>query len=155
MTKQFVAFALGITVVAAAPALVSTAGQKAMSADGVAAITKLENEAVKASLGNDAAFYEKNLASDYTGGTSMGTWDTKASTIADMKDTQNNKTTSQDMKDLKVRVHGDLGLATYALTYDAMIRGQHYARTVLCTDTFQQQGGSWKLMASHCSEAAK
>ena len=155
MTKLFVACALGVTVVAAASAVVSTQGMKATGSDAVAAITKIENDGIKASLANDPTFYEKNLASDFTGGTSQGTWDTKTSLVADMKDAQNNKTTSQDLKDLKVRAHGDVALATYRSTYDAMIKGQHYARTILCTDTFQQQSGSWKLMASHCSEAAK
>ena len=56
---------------------------------------------------------------------------------------------------LKVRIHGDLAIATYSSTYDAMISGQHYARTVLCTDVLQQQNGSWMLMANHCSQAAK
>lgn len=153
MTKILVACALGVTILA--PALVSAEGQNTMGSAGVAAITRLENEGVKASLANDPSFYEKNLASDYTGGTSQGTWDTKASTIADMKDAQNNKTTSMELRDLKVRVHGDLGIATYSMPYDAMIKGQHYTRTVLCTDTWQQQSGTWKLMAGHCSEAAK
>ena len=75
--------------------------------------------------------------------------------LADMKDTKNNKTNSQNLSDLKVRVHGDLAVATYTTTYDAVIQGQHYARTVLCTDALQQQNGGWKLMANHCSQAAK
>jgi ketosteroid isomerase-like protein len=155
MTKILVACALALTVTAAVPALVSSQGQKATDSDAVAAITKLENDAIKAVLANDSSFYEKFLASDFTGGTSRGTWDTKASTLADMKDTKNNKTNSQNLTDLKVRVHGDLAIATYSSTYDALIRGQHYARTVLCTDVLQQQNGGWKLMANHCSQAAK
>lgn len=106
-------------------------------------------------MANDSSFYEKFLASDYTGGTSRGTWDTKPSMLADMKDTKNNSTKSQNLSDLKVRVHGDLAVATYSTTYDAVIRGQHYARTVLCTDVLQQQNGGGKLMAAHCSQAAK
>ena len=90
--------------------------------DAVAAITKLENDAIKAVLANDSSFFEKFLANDFTGGTSRGTWDTKPSTLADMKDVKNNKTTSQNLTDLKVRVHGDLAIATYSSTYDAMIR---------------------------------
>lgn len=155
MTKSFIACALALTVTAAVPALVFSQGQKATDSDAVAAITKLENDAIKAALANDSAFYEKFLANDYTGGTSRGTWDTKPSTLADMKDVKNNKTKSQDLTDLKVRVHGDLAIATYRSTYDAMISGQHYARTVLCTDVLQQQNGAWKLMANHCSQAAK
>ena len=155
MRKSLVACALALTVTAAVPALVSSQGPKATDSDAVAAITKIENDSIKASLANDSSFYEKLLASDYTGGTSRGTWDTKASLLADMKDTKNNKTNSQNLSDLKVRVHGDLAVATYRTTYDAMIQGQHYARTVLCTDALQQQNGAWKLMANHCSQAAK
>ena len=155
MTKSLVACALALTVAAAAPALVSSQGRKATDSDAVTAVTKLENDAIKAMLANDASFFEKFLASDYTGGTSRGTWDTKASWLADMKDTKNNKTNSQNLSDLKVRVHGDLAIATYRTTYDAVIQGQHYARTVLCTDMLQQQNGGWKLMANHCSQAAK
>ncbi len=155
MTNSFVACALALTVTAAAPALVSSQGQKATDSDAVAAVTKIENDAIKAVLANDSSFYEKFLASDYTGGTSRGTWDTKPSMLADMKDPKNNKTNSQNLSDLKVRVHGDLAVATYSTTYDAVIRGQHYARTVLCTDVLQQQNGGWMLMANHCSQAAK
>lgn len=155
MTKSFVACALAFTITCGATALVSSQGQQATDSAAVAAVTKLENDAIKAVLANDSSFYEKFLASDYTGGTSRGTWDTKASTLADMKDTKNNKTNSQNLTDLKVRVHGDLAIATYSSTYDAVIRGQHYARTVLCTDVLQQQNGGWKLMANHCSQAAK
>ena len=155
MRNSLAACALALTITAAVPALVSSQGAKATDSDAVAAITKIENDFIKASLANDSSFYEKLLASDYTGGTSRGTWDTKASLLADMKDTKNNKTNSQSLSDLKVRVHGDLVVATYRTTYDSMIQGQHYARTVLCTDTLQQQNGSWKLMADHCSQAAK
>ena len=72
-----------------------------------------------------------------------------------MEDTKNNKTNSQDLSDLKVRVHGDVAVATYTTTYDAVIQGQHYARTFLCTDALQRQNGVWKLMANDCSQAAK
>ena len=155
MRNSLAACALALTITVAVPALVSSQGAKATDSDAVAAITKIENDFIKASLANDSSFYEKLLASDYTGGTSRGTWDTKASLLADMKDTKNNKTNSQSLSDLKVRVHGDLAVATYRTTYDAMIQGQHYARTVLCTDALQQQNGAWKLMANHCSQAAK
>jgi ketosteroid isomerase-like protein len=155
MTKSFVVCALALTVAAVAPAVVSSQAQKATDSDAVAAVTKIENDGIKATLANDSAFFEKILASDFTGGTSRGTWDTRASMLADMKDTKNNKTNSQNLSDLKVRVHGDVAIATYSTTYDALIQGKQYARTVLCTDVLQQQNGGWKLMASHCSQAAK
>jgi ketosteroid isomerase-like protein len=155
MTKLFMTCALAVTVTVAVPSVVSSQGQKATDSAAIAAVTKIVNDGIKAALANDASFYENFLASDYTGGTSRGTWDTKPSMLADMKDTKNNKTKSQTLSDLKVRVHGDLAVATYSTTYDAVIQGQQYARTVLCTDVFQQQNGGWKQMASHCSQAAK
>ena len=112
MMKSLVACALVLMV--SAPTLVVAQAQKAADSETVAAVTKVENEAIKAVLANDASFYSKVLASDYTGGTSRGTWDTKTSTLADMKDVKNNKTTSQTLSDLKVRVHGDLAIATTA-----------------------------------------
>ena len=155
MTKFFVGCALALTVIVAAPALVSSQGEKATNAGAVAAVTKLENDQIKAALASDSSFFERFLSSDFTGGTSRGTWDTRASMLADMKDTKNNKTKSQTLSDLKVRIHGDLAIATYSTTYDALIKAQNYARTVLCTDVLQQQNGGWMLMASHCSPAAK
>ena len=155
MTNSFVVCALALTVAAAVPSVVSTQGQKASASEAVAAVTKLENDGIKATLANDSSFFEKTLASDYTGGTSRGTWDSRTSMLADMKDTKNNKTSSQTLSDLKVRVHGDLAIATYSTTYDALIQGKQDARTVLCTDALQQQNGAWKLMATHCSQTAK
>lgn len=128
---------------------------RAANDEAVAAITKIENDVVKADLANDATFYERNLADDWTGGTSRGTWDTKPKILADMKDTKNNKTNSESISSLKVRVHGDVAIATYRATYDALIEGQHYSRTVITTDTFERQNGAWKLIAGHSSQAAK
>lgn len=150
MTKSLIAACVCLAVVAAVGVRVSTQGTEAAD---VAAITKMENDVVKADLANDASFYANTLAADWTGGTSRGTWDTKTSMLADMKDTKNNKTTSESVTNIKVRVHGDVAIATYTSAYDAMIEGQHYARTVISTDTFQKQNGAWKLLAGHSSTA--
>jgi ketosteroid isomerase-like protein len=155
MEKSLVAFSLLLTIVAALSSLAFGQGSTAADADAVAAITKLENDAVKADLAGDSAFYQNNLAEDWTGGSSRGTWDTKQSLLADMKDTKNNKTNSESISELKVRVHGDVAIATYKTTYDSMIKGQHYARTIISTDTFLRQNGAWKQVAGHSSQAAK
>jgi hypothetical protein len=36
-----------------------------------------------------------------------------------------------------------------------MYHGEHRARTILTTDTFARQNGSWQQVASHSSEQAK
>jgi hypothetical protein len=124
-------------------------------ADSVATISEMENAAVKADLAGDSSFFEKNYADNFTSGSSWGNWDTKQSILADMKDGKNNKTNSEEIADLKVRTYGNTAIATYKSTYDSTYHGDHRARTVLTTDTFVRQDGSWKQVASHSSELAK
>jgi hypothetical protein len=151
MLKSIVTVCAALVVVALAVSTVSTQGTAAAD---VAAITKIVNEIPKADLANDASFYTNTLADDWTGGNSRGTWDTKTSVLADMKDTKNNKTTSESVSNIKVRTHGDVAIATYNETYDALIQGQKYVRTVICTETYHRMGGAWKSIANHCSTAA-
>jgi len=155
MKKSLVVFAVLLTVVGSLSLLGLAHSPTSQDSDVVATITQIENDAVKADLAADPSFYEKYLADDWTGGTSRGTWDSKQSIASDMKDSKNNKTNSESISDLKVRVHGDVAIATYKSTYDSLIKGQHYARTVLSTDTFLRENGAWKQLAGHSSQAAK
>jgi ketosteroid isomerase-like protein len=155
MKKSISAFCLLLMMVAVLSSLASGQGSRGSDSDAIAAITKIENDVVKADLAGDASFYQNYLAEDWTGGSSRGTWETKQSLLADMKDTKNNNTKSESISELKVRVHGDVAIATYKSTYDAMIKGQRYARTVITTDTFLRQNGAWKVIAGHSSQAAK
>ena len=70
-----------------------------------------------------------------------------------MADTAHNKTNSEALSDLKVRVYGSTAVATYKDTYDALFEGQHRARTVISTDTFVRMGSAWVQVSSHASEA--
>jgi|SRR5437879_6369973 len=83
------------------------------SSDTVAAITKLENDSVKADLAADTSWVEKVLADDWMGCDSEGKWYTKAEALKIMADTKNNKFNSEKLKDLKVRVYGNTAVATY------------------------------------------
>lgn len=121
----------------------------------IAAITQMENAAVKADIAGDSSFVEKNYADNFTSGSSWGNWETKQSILADMKDSKQNKTNSEAISDVSVRVYGDTAIATYKSTYDSLYHGDRRARTILSTDTFVRQNGSWKLVASHSSELAK
>ena len=146
------------TMVLAITAFTTTALGKSNSGkagtDPVATITQMENEGVKADLAGDPSFVEKNYANNYTGGTSWGNWETKQSIMADMNDGKT-KTNSEQISELNVRVYGFAAVATYKSTYDMTYKGEHRARTILSTDTFVMQDGSWRLVASHSSEAAK
>ena len=121
----------------------------ASKADIVAAVTKMENDEVKADLAGDKTFYANTLAEDWSGGDSDGKWYTKADMLKMMDDKKNNMVSSEKIFDLKVRVYGDTAVATYKDTYDAMMEGKHRARTVTNTDTFVKMGMAWKMVASH------
>ena len=130
-----------------------TRAQTVGTAEVVTAISNLENDAVKADLAGDAAFYQKVLAEDWTRGDSDGTFYTKAELLELMADTKNIKTNSEKLSGLKVRVYGNTAEATYKDTYDILIKGEHRAHTIIATDTFVKMGGEWKQVASHGSEA--
>jgi hypothetical protein len=70
-----------------------------------------------------------------------------------MDDPDHNKTNSEKLSELKVRVYGNTAVATYKDTYDAMLKGEHRTRTVIGTDTFVKIGNKWKQVASHASTA--
>jgi hypothetical protein len=155
MKKSFVAFSLALAAAASVAALGFAQSATPSDSETVTTITQMENDAVKADLAQDSSFYDRYLADGWTGGTSRGTWDTKQSLVADMKDTKNNKTNSESIHNVKVHVYGDTAIASYTSTYDSMIKGEHYARTIITTDTFIRQNGEWKQIAGHSSQAAK
>jgi len=151
--SMFVMFAV-VLAVAAFP--LTTLGQTSSAdAAAVATITQMENASVKADLAGDSSYVQKNYADNFTGGSSWGNWETKQSILADMKDSKSNKTTSETISEVSVRVYGDTAIATYKSTYDSLYHGDRRARTILTTDTFVRQNGSWKQVASHSSELAK
>ena len=115
----------------------------------------MENASVKTDKAGGSSFVEKDYADNFSGGSSCGNWETKQSILADTKDSQNNKTNSEEISDLNVRLYGDTVIATYKSTYDSVYHGEHRARTILSTDTFARQNGSWKQVASHSSQLAK
>src|ERR1700674_1547596 len=39
----------------------------------------------------------------------------------------------------------------YTFTYDAELKGTHRARTVICSDTWVNDSGTWKTASTHCS----
>jgi ketosteroid isomerase-like protein len=152
---SFVTLAVVLIVSAFQATALGQANSSDADAAAVATITQMENSSVKADMAGDSSFVEKNYAENFTGGSSWGNWETKQSILADMKDRQNNKTNSEAISEVSVRVYGDTAIATYKSTYDSLYHGDRRARTILSTDTFVRQNGSWKQVASHSSELAK
>jgi hypothetical protein len=123
------------------------------SSDTVAAITKLENDGVKADLAADTSWAEKFLADDFMGCDSHGRWYTRAESLKEMADTKNNKFNSEKLTDLKVRVYGNTAVATFKDIFDAVLDGQHRMGTVIGTDVWVKMGSDWKLVSSQGTAA--
>jgi hypothetical protein len=143
---------ISLVVVALFAGLIVIRAQTEDSADVVTAISNLENDAVRANLAGDPAFYQKVLTEDWARGDSDGTFYTKDDLLKLMADTKNFKTNSEKLSELKVRVYGNTAVATYKDTYDILIKGERRAHTIIATDTFVKMGGDWKQVASHGSE---
>jgi len=146
---------ISLFVIALFAELGVTRAQTATNADAVATITNLENDAVKADLAGDTAFYQKALAEDWTRGDSDGAFYTKAEVIKVMADANDFKTNSENLSELRVRVYGNTAVATYKDTYDILFKGEHRSHTIIATDTFVKMGGEWKQVASHGASVAK
>lgn len=122
-----------------------------------AAISKMEMDSTKADMaGQGGAWMKAHDTDNYMMGTSWGDWEDNAHLQKDAADTANNKTAKRDISDLKVSVYGNnTAIARYKESYDLVIRGEHRTRTVLTTDTWVNENGSWKLAASHSSQAGQ
>jgi hypothetical protein len=94
---------------------------------------------------------KEHLADGYVQGDSWGAWQTKAEILKDM---QSNaiKWKSSEISDVHVTAYGpNVAVSRYTDTYDAELNGTHRARSVLCSDTWFNDSGTWKTAASHCS----
>ncbi len=137
---------LSILALAAAPVY---ALKVQANADVVAAITKLENDQVKADLAQDKSWSEKYLADDWMGCDSGGKWYTKADVLKMFADPKNNNYKSEKVSALKVRVYGTTAVATFTDSYEGTVAGEHRVRTILSTDVWVKIGADWKLVSGH------
>lgn len=114
-------------------------------------IKQLQQEATKAQMNNDVAWAQAHLADGFVAGHSWGQWQNKEEFIKDLQD-KKNKWKSGDISALHVATFGaTTAVAHYNFAYDANIGGKHRARTVICSDTWVNDSGTWKSAATHCS----
>jgi len=147
---------LAISICAVCLSFAAVAAQKhSGGSDSKSSFDKWVEEGQKAQTNNDAKWMEANLAPGYVEGTSFGQWIPKAQLIKDANDPANNKFTKSDISDVQTEVVGNVGLARFKESYDAVIEGQHRARTIICSTTALNEGGSWKGLSSHCSQVEK
>lgn len=151
--SAIVPLVLALAVTALAASAVDNKSADIVDAAAITTITEMEIASAKAYTTGDPSYVEKNYDDNFSGGSSWGNWETKQSILADMKD--NNRTNSEVISDLNVRIYGDTAIATYTSTQDSVYNGEHSVRTILSTDTFVRRDGSWKQVANHSSELEK
>jgi hypothetical protein len=84
-------------------------------------------------------------------GNSWGAWQTKDDFLKDLQN-KSTKWKSGVLSDVHVATFGsNVAVSHYTFAYDADFNGTHRARTVLCTDTWINDSGTWKIAATHCS----
>ena len=121
------------------------------SADASSKVQQLEKEMHEAQMNNDASWFEQHLADGYIQGHSWGDWADRAGAIKQMQD-KSFKFKKGDVTDMKVATFDpNVAIAHYKFTYDATMNGTHRARSVICSDTWINQSGAWKLASDHCS----
>jgi hypothetical protein len=114
-------------------------------------IKQLQQESRDAQMKNDASWAQQHLADGFVAGNSWGDWESRQDYINDLQN-KANKWKSGSISDVKVATFGpNTAVSHYKFAYDAELRGKHRARTVLCSDTWVNDSGTWKTAATHCS----
>lgn len=114
-------------------------------------IKQLQQEKMNAQMKNDVSWVQEHLAEGFIAGHSWGKWETKADWVKNFQ-SKANKWTSANISDVHVATFGSTTAVThYTFTYDATFNGTHRARPVICSDTWVNDSGTWKLAATHCS----
>lgn len=114
-------------------------------------IKQLQEEATKAQMNNDVSWEQQHLADGFMAGHSWGQWQNKDEFIRELQD-KKNRWKSGNISDVHVATFGaNTAVAHYKFTYDADIGGTHRARSVICSDTWVNDSGTWKSASTHCS----
>jgi hypothetical protein len=121
------------------------------SGDVTQQIKQLQQESRDAQMKNDVSWAQQHLAEGFLAGNSWGEWETKDQFIKDLQD-KTIKWKSGNISDVKVATFGsDTAISHYTFTYDAEFKGTHRARTVICSDTWVNDSGTWKTASTHCT----
>ena len=147
MTKILAITALGLSC-----CLAFSINLHAQGASDVASqIKQLQQESRDAQMKNDVSWAQQHLAEGFMAGNSWGEWETKDGFIKDLQN-KTIKWKSGNISDLQVATFGpNVAVSHYTFTYEADLQGKHRARTVLCSDTWVNDSGTWKTASTHCS----
>jgi ketosteroid isomerase-like protein len=124
--------------------------QPADPAGDEAELMKLERDYARALMEKDREFLMRFYAPDWRGGNWMGFW--SKSTM--LKSVLNARyvVKSMDVRDLKVRVMGDVALVQGVDEEVTSVDGRDTSGKWAFTDVFARRDGGWVAIAGHTSE---
>ncbi len=143
---------LAITALSLSCCLILSINLYAQGASDVAhQIKQLQQESRDAQMKNDVSWEQQHLADGFMAGNSWGDWETRDDFIKDLQN-KTIKWKSGNISDVKVATFGaNTAVSHYTFTYDADFKGTHRARTVICSDTWVNDSGTWKTASTHCT----
>ena len=120
------------------------------SADIEKAVTQIERDWEEALKNKDKTKLESLIADDYVGIGWNGKIYTKAESITDsiVADT---KLDSYTLDPVKVRVYGDVAIATSGDTEKSSFKGKDTSGRWVWTDVYAKRNGRWQAVTSHSS----
>jgi ketosteroid isomerase-like protein len=109
-------------------------------------IKKLETDRAAAVVKGDMATLEKATSDDYTLININGQMSDKSQMISGFKSGQN-KLTTDDLSDMKVRVYGDTAVLTGKVSIKGMMGGKDVSGEAMFTRVYVKKGGHWQAVA--------
>jgi uncharacterized protein (TIGR02246 family) len=134
------------TAAASSAAASPTASAAESSADVEKALAQMEREWMEAMQKKDTAALERIMADDYTLVDADGKTLTKAASIAEIKAGEY-KIESFTLDPVKVRVFGDVAVATAGDTEKSMQRGKDISGRYVWMDVYVKRNGRWQAVA--------
>ena len=113
-------------------------------------LRRLERAYAEALIRKDRAFLMRFYAPDWRGGNWMGFW--SKSTMLKSVLNQRYVVRSMELRDLKVRVLGDVAIVQGVDEEVTALGGRDTSGKWAFTDIFARRGGLWVAVASHTSE---
>lgn len=113
----------------------------------------IEREWEDANKNKDKAWFERNLADEYTAINARGKMFNKTEDIADTLSNADT-ITSAELSNMQVRVHGDTAVVTGRLHRVGKDKNGAFDRNFMFTDTFVKRDGRWQVIATQATFVA-
>lgn len=120
---------------------------KVSTADAEKELTQIERDWAAAIVKRDPSFTERYMADDGVFVAPDGSVSTKSQAVSEIK-SGDLQLDSIDVKDMKVKVHGDTAVVTYHTADKGKYKGQDISGENRWIDVFVWRDGKWQTVAS-------